>query len=89
LVLALTARVHSLDIRVRFDDLLPLVQRMIVHPHNLSGRLVGSLDGPSKTIVVEPLRVPATRPLLPAVAPEREPKRSEPAPERKPVPSRS
>lgn len=49
---------------------------------------VGTLDGPSKTITVEPIRVPATQPATPAVTPEREPERSEPAPERDPVPAR-
>ncbi len=50
--------------------------------------LVGSLDGPSKTIIVEPLRVPATQPRQPAVAPERDPERAEPGPEREPAPAR-
>jgi hypothetical protein len=65
---------------------------MTVHRHNVPARLVGSLDGPSKTIVVEPLRVPATQPRQPAVAPEREPEReperSKPASAREPVPTR-
>jgi len=64
------------------------IQEMTVHRHNVPARLVGSLDGPSKTIVVEPLRVPATRPLQPAVTPEPKPERSEPAPKREPVPTR-
>jgi hypothetical protein len=59
-----------------------------VHRHNVSTPLVGSLDGPSKTIIVEPLRVPATQPLQPAVTPERDPERSEPPPEREPAPAR-
>jgi hypothetical protein len=58
-----------------------------MHRHNVSRPLVGSLDGPSKTIIVEPIQVPARGPLPPAVAPEQEPKRSEPAPEREPVPA--
>jgi hypothetical protein len=48
----------------------------------------GSLDGPSKTIIVEPLRVPAAPPLPAPVTPEREPERSKPAPEKEPVPAR-
>lgn len=57
-------------------------------PNTVSRPLVGSLDGPSRTIIVEPLRAPAIAPLPPAVAPEREPERSEPAPEREPTPAR-
>jgi len=64
------------------------IQEMTVHRHNVPSRLVGSLDGPSKTIVVEPLRIPATQPRQPAVAPEREPERSKPGPTREPVPTR-
>jgi hypothetical protein len=51
--------------------------------------LTDSLDGPSKTFTVEPLRVPATAPpprVIPE--PEPEPERSEPDREREPVPSR-
>jgi hypothetical protein len=59
-----------------------------VRRHNVSIPLVGSLDGPSKTIIVEPLRVPANQPLEPVVTPERDPERSEPAPEREPAPAR-
>ena len=58
-----------------------------MHRTTESRRLVGSLDGPSRTIIVEPLRVPATEPLPPAVIPEPAPERSEPAPEREPVPT--
>lgn len=50
--------------------------------------LVGTLDGPSRTITVEPVRVPAAQPLQPAIAPERNPERTEPGPEREPVPTR-
>jgi hypothetical protein len=64
------------------------IQEMTVHRHNVPIRLVGSLDGPSKTIVVEPLSVPAKQPRQPAVAPEPEPERSKPAPTREPVPTR-
>lgn len=54
-----------------------------------SRALVGSLDGPSKTIIVEPVRVPATAPLPPAVPPDRsEPEPSDPERERVPAPSR-
>ena len=59
-----------------------------MHRHTGSRPLVGSLDGPSKTIIVEPIQVPAGKPLPPAVAPEREPERSQPKPEREPVPAR-
>jgi len=59
-----------------------------VHRHNVAVRPVGSLDGPSKTIIVEPLRVPVTEPTTPAVAPESDPERSAPAPEREPAPAR-
>ena len=59
-----------------------------VHRHTVSRRPVGSLDGPSKTITVEPIRVPATQPAQPAVSPEPAPERSEPSPEREePVPA--
>ena len=59
-----------------------------MHRHTVSRRPVGSLDGPSKTITVEPVQIPATRPAQPAVAPEPAPERSEPAPEREPLPAR-
>ena len=55
--------------------------------HTAPRPLVGTLDGPSKTIVVEPIKVPAGKPLPPAVPPEREPERSAPVPEREPVPA--
>jgi hypothetical protein len=58
-----------------------------VHRHTVPRQPVGSLDGPSKTITVEPLQVPATQPALPTVAPEPDPERSEPAPQREPVPA--
>jgi hypothetical protein len=38
----------------------------------------GSLPGPSRTITVEPVRVPKAPPVAPAVAPERSPDRREP-----------
>ena len=56
--------------------------------HAASRPLVGTLDGPSKTITVEPIRVPAGKPLRPAVAPERKPDHSKPEPEREPAPVR-
>jgi len=59
-----------------------------VHRHTVPRQPVGSLDGPSKTITVEPLQIPATRPAQPAVAPEPAPDPAEPAPEREPVPAR-
>jgi hypothetical protein len=59
-----------------------------VYKHRKSGdrQLVGSLDGPSRTITVEPLRVPEA-PQVPPAIPEPAPERSDPAPEREPVPS--
>jgi hypothetical protein len=58
-----------------------------VHRHTVPRQPVGSLDGPSKTITVEPLRVPVTQPAQPAVTPEPDPERSEPLPQREPVPA--
>jgi hypothetical protein len=50
---------------------------------------VGSLPGPSRAITVEPVRVPVTPRVVPALPPEREPdpKRA-PRPERTPRPDR-
>ena len=59
-----------------------------MHRPEASVRLVGSLDGPSKTITVEPVVVPVTAPSPPAVTPEPPPERSKPAPERQPAPAR-
>lgn len=59
-----------------------------MHRYTAARPLVGTLDGPSKTITVEPIRVPAGKPLPPSVAPEREPDRSKPEPEREPAPVR-
>jgi hypothetical protein len=56
-----------------------------VHRDNLARRPVGTLDGPSKTITVEPIRVPVTAPPQPAVAPEPHPERSTPRPEKEPA----
>jgi hypothetical protein len=58
-----------------------------VHRHTVPRRPVGSLDGPSKTITVEPIRLPATQPARPAVSPEPAPERPEPSPERESVPA--
>ena len=60
-----------------------------VSAHRGPRALTGSLDGPSRTFTVEPLRVPATAP-PPAVIPDSEPDpaRAEPDREREPVPSR-
>jgi hypothetical protein len=58
-----------------------------MHRHTKPRKPVGTLDGPSKTITVEPIRVPVTQPVTPAVTPEREPERSAPTPEREPVPA--
>lgn len=59
-----------------------------MHRHTVPRRPVGSLDGPSRTIIVEPVDVPATRPAQPAVAPERGPEPSEPTPQREPARAR-
>jgi len=47
----------------------------------------GSLPGPSRTITVEPIKVPAA-PRVPRIEPTHEPERREPDPKREPVPSR-
>jgi hypothetical protein len=51
----------------------------------------GSLPGPSRTITVEPVKVPRAPavplPAPPERVPERVPERPEPAPEREPVPA--
>ena len=55
-------------------------------PRRSRSHLTGSLDGPSRTITVEPVEIPATAP-PPEVRPEREPER--PAkPSRPAAPSR-
>jgi hypothetical protein len=67
------------------------IRRTTVSEHTAPRRrreLVGSLDGPSKTITVEPIQVPVIQPRTPDVEPESPPKRAEPAPEREPVPAR-
>jgi hypothetical protein len=48
----------------------------------------GSLPGPSRTITVEPLRVPASPREVPRTEPQHEPERRESDPKRDPVPSR-
>jgi hypothetical protein len=58
-----------------------------VHRHTVPRKPVGSLDGPSRTIIVEPLEVPATAPPPPAVTPEPTPERPDPAPQRETVPA--
>lgn len=59
-----------------------------MHQQTVSRQPVGSLDGPSRTITVEPLRVPATAPAPPEIAPEPAPGRSDPVPEREPARAR-
>ena len=49
-------------------------------------RLRGSLDGPSRTIIVEPVETPMPAP-PPEIRPEREPERPS-KPSRPPVPAR-
>jgi hypothetical protein len=51
-----------------------------------SRRLRGSLDGPSRTITVEPVEAPTPAP-SPEIRPEREPDRP-PKPSRPPAPAR-
>ena len=70
------------------EDQPPTSRSITVHRPTEPRKLVGSLDGPSKTIIVEPLRVPAVAPQPPAVAPEREGEPSAPPPEREPTPAR-
>lgn len=48
----------------------------------------GSLPGPSRTITVEPIRIPASPREVPRTPPPHEPERREPAPKREPVPAR-
>lgn len=48
----------------------------------------GSLPGPSRTITVEPVRIPASPREVPRTEPPHEPERREPAPKRDPVPAR-
>jgi len=52
-------------------------------PHRASRERVlkGTLDGPSRTIEVEPVKLPAPAPNQPSSPPEREPERT-PAPTR-------
>jgi len=51
-------------------------------------RPVGTLDGPSRTITVEPIHVPAKQPVTPAVTPEPSGPSPERKPEREPAPAR-
>jgi hypothetical protein len=57
--------------------------------------IVGSLPGPSRTITVEPVRLPVWPRVIPALPPEREPDperaprpKHTPRPDREPVPVR-
>ena len=50
--------------------------------------IVGSLPGPSRTITVEPVRIPASPREVPHTEPQHEPERRESDPKREPVPSR-
>ncbi len=51
-------------------------------------QISGSLPGPSRTITVEPIRIPASPREVPRTEPQREPERHKPDPKRDPVPSR-
>jgi hypothetical protein len=55
-------------------------------PRPARSRLTGSLDGPSRTITVEPVETPMPAP-PPEIRPEREPERPS-TPSRPPVPAR-
>ena len=59
-----------------------------MHGPSKPRRPVGTLDGPSRTITVEPIQVPATQPVTPAVTPEPSEPARERKPEREPVPAR-
>jgi hypothetical protein len=62
---------------------------MSPHPTVIRRRTItGSLPGPSRTITVEPLRVPASPHEVPRTEPQHEPERCKPDPQREPVPSR-
>ena len=55
-------------------------------PRPVRSQLTGSLDGPSRTIIVEPVEAPTPAP-PPEIRPEREPERPS-KPPRPPVPAR-
>jgi hypothetical protein len=60
-------------------------------PHPTTARrseISGSLPGPSRTITVEPLRIPASPREVPRIEPQHEPERRQPDPKHDPVPSR-
>jgi hypothetical protein len=57
------------------------------HP-TATRRTSGSLPGPSRTITVEPIRIPASPREVPRIEPQHEPERRESDPKREPVPSR-
>lgn len=48
----------------------------------------GTLPGPSRTITVEPIRVPASPREVPRIEPQHEPERRESDPKRAPAPAR-
>ena len=57
-------------------------------PRPVRSRLTGSLDGPSRTITVEPVETPMPAP-PPEIRPEREPEPERPSkPSRPPAPAR-
>jgi hypothetical protein len=66
-------------------------QEQTMSPHITTLRhihIAGSLPGPSRTITVEPVRIPASPREVPRTEPAHEPERREPDPKREPVPSR-
>jgi hypothetical protein len=62
---------------------------MSSHPTVTRGsEISGSLPGPSRTITVEPIRIPASPREVPRTDPPHEPERRESDPKRDPVPAR-
>jgi hypothetical protein len=50
--------------------------------------IAGTHPGPSRTITVEPVKVPRAPRVIPVPGPKREPERPQRKPEREPVPAR-
>jgi hypothetical protein len=57
-------------------------------PVTRRSEISGSLPGPSRTITVEPIRIPASPRAVPPSEPPHEPARRESDPTREPVPAR-
>ncbi len=61
---------------------------MSPHPTDIRRPAIsGTLPGPSRTITVEPIRIPASPREVPRIEPQHEPERREPSPKRDPVPA--